>query len=243
MLICSISKYIEISDNFLLKIKLCTFLNGHITYQSHMSISMFKPSTYAFLWPIEFCQIVVTFGRICSCWRTDTTNQRGGSEWEPIKFLLEGDRGSKRMNMACNTRLWLNYPSWSRPCSHWSATDPRNNKQPSEPKLTNTHSGNLHGLLPVLHWSDRWHRSDRWTELVSRWLRQPHNKCSKEPQWLLLTLEQKHPKNTTCMEEGPYTKPTKTPPKLPRTDQHRHNPKTHGFSNSPEENPTKVSHR
>jgi hypothetical protein len=30
------------------------------------------------------------------------------------------------------------------------------NKQPSEPKLTNTHSGNLHGLLPVLHWSDRW---------------------------------------------------------------------------------------
>jgi hypothetical protein len=30
------------------------------------------------------------------------------------------------------------------------------NKQPSEPKLTNTHSGNLHGLLPVLHPSDRW---------------------------------------------------------------------------------------
>jgi hypothetical protein len=30
------------------------------------------------------------------------------------------------------------------------------NKQPSEPKLTNTHSGNLHGLLPVLHRSDRW---------------------------------------------------------------------------------------
>jgi hypothetical protein len=29
-------------------------------------------------------------------------------------------------------------------------------KQPSEPKLTNTHSGNLHGLLPVLHRSDRW---------------------------------------------------------------------------------------
>jgi hypothetical protein len=34
------------------------------------------------------------------------------------------------------------------------------NKQPFEPKLTNTHSGNLHGLLPVLH------RSDRWTEPV-----------------------------------------------------------------------------
>jgi hypothetical protein len=30
------------------------------------------------------------------------------------------------------------------------------NKQPSEPKLTNTHSENLHVLLPVLHRSDRW---------------------------------------------------------------------------------------
>jgi hypothetical protein len=30
------------------------------------------------------------------------------------------------------------------------------NKQPSEPKHTNTHSGNLHSLLLVLHWSDRW---------------------------------------------------------------------------------------
>jgi hypothetical protein len=30
------------------------------------------------------------------------------------------------------------------------------NKQHSEPKHTNTHSGNLHGLLPVLHRSDQW---------------------------------------------------------------------------------------
>jgi hypothetical protein len=28
----------------------------------------------------------------------------------------------------------------------------------------------------------------------------------------------KHPQNTMCMEEEPYTKPTKIPPKLPRTD-------------------------
>jgi hypothetical protein len=34
--------------------------------------------------------------------------------------------------------------------------DLETNKQPSEPKHTNTHSGNLHGLLPVLHRSDRW---------------------------------------------------------------------------------------
>jgi hypothetical protein len=30
------------------------------------------------------------------------------------------------MNTASNTCLQLNYPSWSRSCSHWSATDPRN---------------------------------------------------------------------------------------------------------------------
>jgi hypothetical protein len=30
------------------------------------------------------------------------------------------------MNTASNARLRLNYPSWSRPRSHWSATDPRN---------------------------------------------------------------------------------------------------------------------
>jgi hypothetical protein len=34
-------------------------------------------------------------------------NQRGGSEWEPIKILLEGDRDSNKMNMASNTRLRL----------------------------------------------------------------------------------------------------------------------------------------
>jgi hypothetical protein len=39
--------------------------------------------------------------------RTDTTNQRGGSEWEPIKILLEGDGNSYKMNTASNTCLRL----------------------------------------------------------------------------------------------------------------------------------------
>jgi hypothetical protein len=38
---------------------------------------------------------------------TDTANQRGRSEWEPIKILLEGDGNSNKMNMASNTRLRL----------------------------------------------------------------------------------------------------------------------------------------
>jgi hypothetical protein len=31
--------------------------------------------------------------------------ERGGSEWEPIKILLEGDGDSNKMNMASNTGL------------------------------------------------------------------------------------------------------------------------------------------
>jgi hypothetical protein len=38
--------------------------------------------------------------------RTDTANQRGGSEWEPIKILLEGDGNSNKMNTTSNTRCW-----------------------------------------------------------------------------------------------------------------------------------------
>jgi 5-formyltetrahydrofolate cyclo-ligase len=34
-------------------------------------------------------------------------NQRGGSEWEPIKILLEGDGNSNKMNAASNTCLRL----------------------------------------------------------------------------------------------------------------------------------------
>jgi hypothetical protein len=66
------------------------------------------------------------------------------------RWLLQQD---ERGNQAC---LQLNYRSWPRPRSHWSATVLGTNAQPSEPKLTNTHNGNLRGLLPVLHRSDRW---------------------------------------------------------------------------------------
>jgi hypothetical protein len=33
--------------------------------------------------------------------------ERGGSEWEPIKILLEGDEDSNKTNTASNTRLRL----------------------------------------------------------------------------------------------------------------------------------------
>jgi hypothetical protein len=79
-----------------------------------------------------------------------------GSEWEPIKILLEGNGNSNKTNMASNTRLRLTTQVGQAHEATGVLLDLGTNKQPSEPKHTNTHSGNLHGLLPVLHRSDRW---------------------------------------------------------------------------------------
>jgi hypothetical protein len=40
-------------------------------------------------------------------WRTNAANQRGGEWIELIKILLEGDRGSNKMNTTSNTQLRL----------------------------------------------------------------------------------------------------------------------------------------
>jgi hypothetical protein len=83
-------------------------------------------------------------------------NQIGGSEWELIKILLEGDGDSNKTNTASNTHLRLTTKVGQVHAATEVLLDLGTNKQPSEPKHTNTHNGNLHRLLPVLHRSDRW---------------------------------------------------------------------------------------
>jgi hypothetical protein len=82
--------------------------------------------------------------------------REGGSEWEPIKILLEGDEDSDKSNTASNTSLRLTTQVGQAHVATGVPLDLGTNKQPYEPKHTKTHSGNLHGLLPVLHRSDRW---------------------------------------------------------------------------------------
>jgi hypothetical protein len=82
--------------------------------------------------------------------------QRGGSEWELIKILLEGDEDSNKTNTASNTRLRPTTQVGHVHASTEVLLDLGTNTQLSEPKHTDTHRGNLHGLLPVLHRSDRW---------------------------------------------------------------------------------------
>jgi hypothetical protein len=99
--------------------------------------------------------------------------REGGSEWELIKTLLEGDGNSNKTNTASNTRPRLTTQVGQVYTATEVLLDLGTNKQPSEPKHTNTQSGNLHGLLLVLHRSHRWPApvtpvtlSDRWTEPV-----------------------------------------------------------------------------
>jgi hypothetical protein len=74
----------------------------------------------------------------------------------PIKILFEGDGDSNKTNTTSNTRLRLTTQVGLAHAAIEVLLDLGTNKQPSEPKLTNTHIGNLHGLLPVLHRSDQW---------------------------------------------------------------------------------------
>jgi hypothetical protein len=124
------------------------------------------------------------------------------------------------------------------------------NKQPSEPKHTNTHSGNLHGLLPVLHQSDRWPAPVRPVTPVkpvdsagqaggysSRTTSVPENLSDFSRPWNKST--QKH----NLQGRKTLHKPNKTTPNRPRTDQQHQDPKTHESSSSSEANPTKDLHR
>jgi hypothetical protein len=139
------------------------------------------------------------------------------------------------------------------------------NKQPSEPKHTNTHSGNLHGLLLVLHRSDRWpvsvrlvtpvrpvdragqtdgqSQSDRWTELVrpvatTAAQSVPESLSNFSRPWTKNT-----PKTQPTRKENPTPKLSKTTPNRPRTNQQHQDPKTHESGSSPEANPISGLHQ
>jgi hypothetical protein len=116
----------------------------------------------------------------------------GGSEWEPIKNLLEGDEDSNKTNTTSNTRLRLTTQVGQAHATTGVLLDLGTNKQPSEPKHTNTHSGNLHGLLPVLH------RSDRWPAPVRRWI--------ESVRLVATTAAQQVFQRASATSQGPRTK-------------------------------------
>jgi hypothetical protein len=100
-------------------------------------------------------------------WRTDTANRRGGSEWEPIKILLEGDGDSNKTNTAFNTRLRLTTQVGQAHATTEVLLDLGTNKQLSKPKQpTRTAKTCTACCLCCTGQTDGLRRSDRWTEPV-----------------------------------------------------------------------------
>jgi hypothetical protein len=119
--------------------------------------------------------------------------------------------------MTSNTRLRLTTQVGQVHVATGVPLDLGTNKQPSKPKHSNTHSGNLHGLLPVLHRSNRWPAPVRPVTPVrpvdkagqaggcsNRTTNVPENLSDFSRPWNKNT-----PKNTTCKEGKPYTNLTK----------------------------------
>jgi hypothetical protein len=90
---------------------------------------------------------------------------------------------SNKMNTTSNTRLRLNYPSWSRPHSHWSAIDPRNQQTIFRTK-THQHAQRKLARLaacatpvrPMAYVGQTGDTGQTGGQSRSgRWLQQPHN--------------------------------------------------------------------
>jgi hypothetical protein len=82
-------------------------------------------------------------------WRTDTANQRGGSEWEPIKILLEGDGNSNKINAACNTLLQLTTQVGQARVATGVPLDLGTNTQPFDPRTQRNTKPRVYRPTPV----------------------------------------------------------------------------------------------
>jgi hypothetical protein len=150
------------------------------------------------------------------------------------------------MNMASNTCLQLNYRSWSRPRSHGVLLILGTNRQPSKPKLTNTHSGNLHSLLLVLHRSDQWPAPVRPVtpvRLVDR-AGQAGGYSSRTANVPESLSDFSRPWNKNTSKTQPTGKnPSQNLAKQLQTNQELTSNSTNQKHTGPEANPTKSSHQ
>jgi hypothetical protein len=70
--------------------------------------------------------------------------ERGGSEWEPIKILLEGDGNSNKMNTASNTRLRLTTQIGQAHVATGVPLDLGTNTQPSDTRTQRNTKTRVH---------------------------------------------------------------------------------------------------
>jgi hypothetical protein len=70
--------------------------------------------------------------------------REGGSEWEPIKIILEGDEGSNKTNTASNTRLRLTTQIGQVHVATGVLLNLGPNLQPHRPENTAEHQPRIH---------------------------------------------------------------------------------------------------
>jgi hypothetical protein len=170
--------------------------------------------------------------------------ERGG-EWEPIKILLEGDGDSNKTNTASNTCLRLTTQVGQAHASTGVLLDLGTNKQPFETKHTNTHNGNLHGLLPMLHLSDRWPAPVRPVTLVRPVDRAGQasgdsSRTTSVPE-SLIDLSRPWNKNTPKTQPARRENPTQSLTKQLQTDQEQTSSTTAQRYTSPAVHPRQIS--
>jgi hypothetical protein len=71
-------------------------------------------------------------------------NQRGGSEWEPIKIILEGDGDSNETNTASNTHLRLTTQVGQVHAATGVLLNLGTNSQPHRPENVAEHKTRVH---------------------------------------------------------------------------------------------------
>jgi hypothetical protein len=91
-------------------------------------------------WPILWslmrisCAELLNVDARCNCEGPIRRTREGGSEWEPIKILLEGDGNSNKMSTASNTRLRLTTQVGQAHVATGVPLDLGTNTQPSDPR-------------------------------------------------------------------------------------------------------------
>jgi hypothetical protein len=75
--------------------------------------------------------------------------REGGSEWEPIKNLLEGDENSNKLNTASNTRLQLTTQVGQAHIATGVPLDLGTNTQPSDPRTQRNTKPRVYRPTPV----------------------------------------------------------------------------------------------
>jgi hypothetical protein len=84
------------------------------------------------------------FRALCKSEGPKRRTREGGSEWEPIKILLEGDGNSNKMKAASNTLLQLTTQVVQAHVATGVPLDLGTNTQPSEPRTQRNTKPRVH---------------------------------------------------------------------------------------------------